>query len=91
MKIHVTICQSTLYEKDQKSAFFRPSDPFVTNTPHFLGSKFEYSLTKFVLSLVKMNHIRGMKKSLQSRRALQGFILDKLSLSQYRFRDRVNH
>ena len=26
--------------------FFRPSDPFVTNTPHFLGSKFEYYLTK---------------------------------------------
>ena len=28
-------------------AFFRPSDPFVTNTPCFLGSKFEYYLTKF--------------------------------------------
>ena len=26
-------------------AFFRPSDPFVTNTPCFLGSKFEYYLT----------------------------------------------
>ena len=26
-------------------AFFRPNDPFVVSTPHFLGSKFEYSLT----------------------------------------------
>ena len=26
-------------------AFFRPNDPFVTNTPCFLGSKFEYSFT----------------------------------------------
>ena len=31
-------------------AFFRPSDPFVTNTPCFLGSKFEYYLTKFRLA-----------------------------------------
>ena len=33
------------YRKPQKIAFFRPSDPFVTNTPCFLGSKFEYSFT----------------------------------------------
>ena len=32
-------------------AFFRPSDPFVTNTPHFLGSKFEYYLTKQQLQI----------------------------------------
>ena len=35
-----------LYEKHQKLAFFRPNDHFVTYTPHFLGSKFEYYLTK---------------------------------------------
>ena len=46
MNIRVTNCQSILYEKSQKSAFFQPSDPFVTNTPCFLGSKFEYYLTK---------------------------------------------
>ncbi len=45
MIIRVTICQSIHYEKHQKSPFFRPSDPFVTYTPHFLGSKFEYSFT----------------------------------------------
>ena len=44
-KIRVTICQLILYEKPQKSAFFRPSDLFVTNTPCFLGPKFEYSFT----------------------------------------------
>ena len=32
-------------------AFFRPSDPFVTNIPHFLGSKFEYYLTKQQLQI----------------------------------------
>ena len=46
-KIRVTIWQPTYYEKHQKTTFFRPSDPFVTNTPYFLDSKFEYYLTKF--------------------------------------------
>ena len=45
MQIRVTICHPTLYEKPQKLAFFRPSDPFVVSTPCFLGSKFEYFLT----------------------------------------------
>ena len=45
MNILVTICQPTVYEKPQKMAFFRPRDTFVTNTPCFLGSKFEYYLT----------------------------------------------
>ena len=45
MNIFVTICQPTVYEKPQKMAFFRPRDTFVTNTPCFLGSKFEYYLT----------------------------------------------
>ena len=26
-------------------AFFRPKDPFIVSTPHFLGSKFEYYFT----------------------------------------------
>ena len=45
MNIFVTICQPTVYEKPQKMAFFRPRDTFVTNTPCFLWSKFEYYLT----------------------------------------------
>ena len=45
MNIFVTICQPTVYEKPQKMAFFRPRDTFVTYTPCFLGSKFEYYLT----------------------------------------------
>ena len=32
--------------KTSKNGVFRPSDSFVTSTPCFLGSKFEYSLTK---------------------------------------------
>ena len=46
MKIRVTICYSTLYEKPQKMAFFRPGDPFVRADGLNLGSKFEYFLTK---------------------------------------------
>ena len=46
MNNRVTICHSTTYEKPQKSRYFRPSDPFVISTPHFLGSKFEVFLTK---------------------------------------------
>ena len=45
MKIHVTVYKSTLYEKPQKMPFFRPKDPFIVGTPHFLGSKFEEILT----------------------------------------------
>ena len=45
MQIRVTICHLTLYEKPQKLAFFRPSDPFVRAEPLHLGSKFEYFLT----------------------------------------------
>ena len=47
MIFFVTICHPATYEKPQKMAFFRPSDPFVTNTPCFLGPKFDYYLTKF--------------------------------------------
>ena len=46
MNNRVTICQPTLYEKLQKTTFFRPNDSFVTNTPCFLGPKFDYYLTK---------------------------------------------
>ena len=46
-KIRVTICQSLCYKKPQKSPFFRPSDPFVRSDALYLGSKFEYYLTKF--------------------------------------------
>ena len=51
-----------LYEKRQKSTFFQPSDPFVTYTPHFLGSKFEYLLTKacyeeFEIQCIKHGHL----------------------------------
>ena len=44
-KIRVTIYQPILYEKPQKSPFFRPSDPFVVSAPCFWGSNFEYSFT----------------------------------------------
>ncbi len=44
-KIRVTICRPMHYEKHQKSPFFRPKYTFVTYTPHFWGSKFEYYLT----------------------------------------------
>ena len=33
--------------------FFRPSDPFVTNTPYFLEPKFEYYLTEFVGTIIQ--------------------------------------
>ena len=29
----------------KKMPFFRPKDPFIVSTPHFLGSKFEEILT----------------------------------------------
>jgi len=45
-KIRVTIYQPILYEKPQKSPFFRPSDPSVRSDALYLGSKFEYYLTK---------------------------------------------
>ena len=45
LKIRVTVCLSTLYVKPQKMPFFRPKDPFIVSTPHFLGSKFEYYFT----------------------------------------------
>ena len=45
-KIHVTICQTTLYEKRQKTTFFQPSDPFIRAEALNLGPKFEYYLTK---------------------------------------------
>ena len=35
-----------LYEKHQKLRFFRPNDSFVVGTPHFMGSKFEFYITK---------------------------------------------
>ena len=35
-----------LYEKPQKMALFRSKDSFVVSNPYFLGSKFEYYLTK---------------------------------------------
>ena len=51
-----------LYEKRQKSTFFRTNDPFVVITPHFLGSKFEYLLTKacyeeFEIQCIKHEHL----------------------------------
>ena len=44
-RIRVTNCHSTLCEKTQKMAFFRPSDSFVRADALNLGSKFEYYLT----------------------------------------------
>ncbi len=49
MNNRVTICHSTTHEKPQKMRYFRPNDPFVTNTPCFLGSKFEYFFTKYIV------------------------------------------
>ena len=51
-----------LYKKRQKSPFFRLSNHFVVITPHFLGSKFEYLLTKacyeeFEIQCIKHGHL----------------------------------
>lgn len=56
MKICVIICQSTCYEKYQKMPFFRTSAPFVRKVPLYLGSEFEYYLTKGTGAISPIRH-----------------------------------
>ena len=65
MNIRVTICQSTLYKKPQKSPFFRPSDPFVRADALNLGSKFEYYLTNSRHSFYPISEYGNMKPDIR--------------------------
>ena len=53
MNIRVTICQSTLYEKPQKSAFFRPKIFLFRKKPLIWGQKSNFPLQNLAIRSVE--------------------------------------